>query len=529
MEKRNKYVGLRYVPKVLGEWDKTQSYEPLCVVTYQGNSFTSKTFIPSNTDITNETFWCQTGNYNAQVELLKDNFDKNVNSLNENYSNFEKTVNDTIANYFKKVNETVENDKNRTNTIFNENKAYFLPYFGIKEGSENAQTNSNILKTTNFPLGATLILPIGDYYFSETIDLYKNQLSLKGYQTTFSQDNAECGCTTLHFENLLDGQSAIKLATGSLSNVKVKGNINNYSYKIDRTKTYVDKINIEKEIFINKTIGLSGGAITNIQNVVVENFYYGAKLDSGNIYINNFFSNSCHIGLSIGSDTKCVGVFGWYVHTLLEIRNSSSSAIQVRGDSVHHLVSLVGYSSGIYLSDLDGDYCLGSLVTVGVKDVYGSVEDLIINGLRGRCCVLHAYDTTKDNKPSTTDISNENIVDEWAMISVNNKNSIKGAKISISGINSSNPLDVQSNYLLPSIIIAGGMQTFINGVILELPSSTKNDLIIDRKNLLNYIYNFSQNANSTNINIITSRGIYFYNKQNPSTIITTQVTTSDLS
>ena len=65
------YVGARYVPKIMGEWNKTLQYEALSVVTYMGNSFTSKVSVPANVEITNEDYWANTGNYNAQVEEYK--------------------------------------------------------------------------------------------------------------------------------------------------------------------------------------------------------------------------------------------------------------------------------------------------------------------------------------------------------------------------------------------------------------------------------------------------------------------------
>lgn len=71
------YVGARYVPKIMGEWDKALQYEALSVVTYMGNSFTSKVPVPANVDITDEAYWVNTGNYNAQV----DEYRKDVNNL----------------------------------------------------------------------------------------------------------------------------------------------------------------------------------------------------------------------------------------------------------------------------------------------------------------------------------------------------------------------------------------------------------------------------------------------------------------
>ena len=62
------YVGARYVPKIMGEWNKALQYEALSVVTYMGNSFTSKVPVPANVEIDNTDYWVNTGNYNAQVE-----------------------------------------------------------------------------------------------------------------------------------------------------------------------------------------------------------------------------------------------------------------------------------------------------------------------------------------------------------------------------------------------------------------------------------------------------------------------------
>lgn len=62
------YVGARYVPKIMGEWNKALQYEALSVVTYMGNSFTSKVPVPANVEIDNTNYWVNTANYNAQVE-----------------------------------------------------------------------------------------------------------------------------------------------------------------------------------------------------------------------------------------------------------------------------------------------------------------------------------------------------------------------------------------------------------------------------------------------------------------------------
>lgn len=71
------YIGARYVP-IFGrvgetsiEWDNSAPYEPLTIVLHQGNSFTSRQYVPTGIDIDNTEFWVETGNFNAQIELYR--------------------------------------------------------------------------------------------------------------------------------------------------------------------------------------------------------------------------------------------------------------------------------------------------------------------------------------------------------------------------------------------------------------------------------------------------------------------------
>ncbi len=68
------YIGARYVPLFADpiEWDNTKTYEPLTIVYYQGNSYTSRQAVPTGIAITNETYWALTGNYNAQIEAYRE-------------------------------------------------------------------------------------------------------------------------------------------------------------------------------------------------------------------------------------------------------------------------------------------------------------------------------------------------------------------------------------------------------------------------------------------------------------------------
>lgn len=83
------YVGARYVPLFADplQWSNTRTYEPLTIVVNQGNSYTSRQFVPTGIAISNEDFWALTGNYNAQVEQYRQEvagLESNVKELGAN-------------------------------------------------------------------------------------------------------------------------------------------------------------------------------------------------------------------------------------------------------------------------------------------------------------------------------------------------------------------------------------------------------------------------------------------------------------
>lgn len=109
------YIGARYVPLFAdpAEWDNQRTYEPLTIVIHNGNSYTSRQYVPIGIDITNTDFWALTGNYNAQVEAYRqtaqnaldkatnnetsiNNIDTNLNALHANTVTDAQNLYDTI-------------------------------------------------------------------------------------------------------------------------------------------------------------------------------------------------------------------------------------------------------------------------------------------------------------------------------------------------------------------------------------------------------------------------------------------------
>ena len=108
------YVGARYVPKIVGEWNKVLQYEALSVVTYMGNSFTSKVPVPANVEIDNTDYWVNTGNYNAQVEEyrkealaakeLANNTNSDLQAFKKNQTNTNNDINNKITSTTSALN-----------------------------------------------------------------------------------------------------------------------------------------------------------------------------------------------------------------------------------------------------------------------------------------------------------------------------------------------------------------------------------------------------------------------------------------
>lgn len=138
----NKYIGMRYVPKFhtfndnTSEWTQQKSsttqFENLEIVTYQGNSYTSKQIVPMGIDINNSLYWACTGNFNAQLAQIEEN----IGTINDNLNN----ITTTIKNF-----DSIESN---TNYKFN-TPTLTINSTIILNGLENIQFDFNHFKLIN--------------------------------------------------------------------------------------------------------------------------------------------------------------------------------------------------------------------------------------------------------------------------------------------------------------------------------------------------------------------------------------------
>lgn len=149
------YIGSRYVPLLADpvEWSSTKTYEPLTIVTHEGNSYTSRQFVPVGVDIANEQFWALTGNYNAQVEQYRretaqmvENFDTFTTDITRQFDEFSDSVTEEIQNIAAPIDVSVRDGVDNT---------------GVDDSTVGIQ---NVID--NAPIGATLLFKNGVYRFS---------------------------------------------------------------------------------------------------------------------------------------------------------------------------------------------------------------------------------------------------------------------------------------------------------------------------------------------------------------------------
>lgn len=382
----------------------------------------------------------------------------------------------------------------------------YLPYYGIRTGATNAENNTNIFKTIEIIFGSLIKFSSGHFYFNEGLDMGGKQLKLIGATPVgFAKDSNTIGLTWLHFNNLnTDNDVCISATRISISNVVICGNPDVYSCKLDRTKTYTDSNSIVSET--NKAIvyGIKATSSSVIDNVGFVNLYYGLYCDTANTIISNITTRECHIGVSIGNDTKLKGLYSWDTMIALEMRGSISSAIQVRGDSIgKHLVNILEGNSQ-YLSDLDADYCFGSILHLGNsnEDKWTSVGGLIIDGIHGRANVSKVYDSSTDAIPTGDNIATNEDIELYPLISVANKTNINGALITMNCLGNVNPLDdVTSTYKTPSILLGGSSETAIKSFKISTPASIEitNEWIDNRiKSLSDFADNMYCTVSSSN-------------------------------
>ena len=208
------YIGARYVPIFAdpAEWTNDRTYEPLTIVMHQGNSFTSKQFVPLGIDITNEDFWAETGNYNAQVEAYRNDVERYHNEFGDFREEIEGDVED--------INQNIEDFMGATTNTINQfmddvNVDYFYDEIQLIETGRMDETDYYIVHVPLLDNDGNIIQPTMVYHPTE------NPLT-----------NAAATGTTLS----INGSATIEMTNGDFVQGTVIGNgvvLNEHSFAND--------------------------------------------------------------------------------------------------------------------------------------------------------------------------------------------------------------------------------------------------------------------------------------------------------
>ena len=70
VQANNIYVGARYIPRIMGEYNNETAYEALDIVTTGGVGYISRQPVPAGTAVTNKEYWAMWGSGNAAIDSL---------------------------------------------------------------------------------------------------------------------------------------------------------------------------------------------------------------------------------------------------------------------------------------------------------------------------------------------------------------------------------------------------------------------------------------------------------------------------
>ena len=81
VQANNIYVGARYIPRIMGEYNNETAYEALDIVTSGGVGYISRQPVPAGTAVTNKEYWAMWGSGNSAIDALTQRVSTNENDI----------------------------------------------------------------------------------------------------------------------------------------------------------------------------------------------------------------------------------------------------------------------------------------------------------------------------------------------------------------------------------------------------------------------------------------------------------------
>ena len=279
------YIGARYVPLIANpaEWDNTKTYEPLMIVLHEGNSYTSRQYVPTGIDINNNEYWALTGNYNAQIEAYRAETQANTSKFTAMGID-----NTNDATEFLHRIETLDNDSTfnkeiikagfGADTIDAATISYKANYMDIRKlgciENDETQDCGAIINTylTNHST-ASIYVPNGVWYTKSTI-------TISGEQNMICDGFIRLGTGYILNENTM---IALNGGDATISSAMTKGKT--FKINVDGNMQNVNGISVKgyfASTFELESIRAMGIAIRTISRNIENNFnirFYGGNDD----------------------------------------------------------------------------------------------------------------------------------------------------------------------------------------------------------------------------------------------------------
>ena len=111
VQANNIYVGARYIPRIMGEYNNETAYEALDIVTSGGVGYISRQPVPAGTAVSNKEYWAMWGSGNAAIDALTQRVATNENDITALEAGLQQTnqnLQKTNQN-LQKTNQNLEN------------------------------------------------------------------------------------------------------------------------------------------------------------------------------------------------------------------------------------------------------------------------------------------------------------------------------------------------------------------------------------------------------------------------------------
>lgn len=304
--RHTQYIGARYVP-IFGrkgetsiEWDNTAPYEPLTIVLYQGNSYTSRQYVPTGIEITNTDFWANTGNYNAQIEQYRQETNELLNRV-----------------------ETIDN-----NTTFNSS---LLAAMGVENIESAEQFNELPQKISNIKIINVLDCGAVADGITDDTDAFKAAIDKASNAVVYiPKGTYNVKANQLYADNIRiigSGPNSVIKNTQDTADsiIKIGSNthIENLSFDINKFSFFIDIPETVENITVKNCNGITGKIVRTIgladtektaTNITIENCtagnWAGGTADGAILLA---YANHAHVsGCTLINDHQlCSGIVFW--------------------------------------------------------------------------------------------------------------------------------------------------------------------------------------------------------------------------